>query len=353
MDISAPLQTSYLQTTVYNPSYNPQRQPGLPTSRLPNGHKKEKESKTSPIRTFTPVDWESYKAKCHEDRLSVSSFEVDEWQPVTQLTYSGPFNRFYRMATVYPTGDMGWRVATTLTFTQTCFAINSLFNLTSLTQPQGVFEGEKELVIPITLAIPMLTLPLGIFLGLVAAFNVDRGDIEEWEKKKQKLGFSVTARYKPAFVGSSNFVWFPAMEQLKKVYLPNTAFQAGLFQLLAALTFLISSIAQLPNVFPAGQIPAAVTGIPLFLGGSFFFGAAIVLQQRLQAKWYIPKFERLHWWAPWFGMMGGFWFMLVGISTLASPANRLPVLVFTTFARFSFLTAAFLGWFMLMEFYPD
>lgn len=359
MNISAPLRFSYLRESTYNPSY---AQTAVDTT-LPTFQEGE-ELNVTRTQTFSVVDYEIYKAKCNEDRLSVATYEVDlSPEPaITQLEKSGPLNRIKRMCTVFPYRDVSWQVAVIFVFTNTTGTINSFFGLLPLIASSTNFRGETTIAAGVSLSLASTAFLFGISFGLLAAFNTDRGTIsnEKGDDRKLEEGglSSPSATYKPALFGSDDFVWKPTMDELKSVYLPNPAFQAGLVQLAGAIFFTIANISSFPGVINkmnlrSQALSQALVYMPTLIGGLCFFSAAVVLMVLAQDRWYKPKLSDINWVVYFLGAAGALSFFLNGAVSIMVPHAAIAASLFTFVGRWFFWVGSLLQWYVLMEFYPS
>lgn len=361
MNISAPLRISYLRASTYIPPSSSGID-GPPVPQIPSLYDR-RPTGTSTLSTFSALDYQDYKAKCQEakTRLSVTSFDVPLTPLPPALEYSGPRERLTRMATVFPYTDISWAVAVIFFVTNALFLANSFFGFLPLVAPASKFDGEDTVAGPATLGIAATTFAIGIVMGLLAAFNVDRGELQlpgdsKFQRKleeAQAITAASESTYRPALIGSSAFVWWPPSTELREIYLPNPAFQAGLVQLLGAAVFTVSNIASLPGVIQP-SLKAALVFLPTAFGGLCFLAAALVLLFLAQERWYIPKFNDLNWHAYFWNSVGAFGFVLTGTLLLLGPdKNEVAASAATFVGRWGFLIGAFLQWYVLMEFYPS
>ncbi|RDW67594.1 hypothetical protein BP6252_08990 [Coleophoma cylindrospora] len=359
MNISAPLRFSYLRESTYNPSYA-QNTADEPLPALQEGA----ELNLTRTNSLSADDEKTLKEKSHGDRISVVVYEVDPSpEPViTQLEKSGPLNRIKRMCTVFPYKDISWQVAVIFVFTNTIGTVNSFFGLLPLIASSTNFRNEKTIAAGVTLGFASTAFLCGIALGLLAAFNTDRGTIGSDKSDDRKLEegspSSPSATYKPALMGSDDFVWKPTMEELKTFYLPNPAFQAGLAQLVGAMFFTIANIASFPGVINKMSLhergfSKLLVSMPTLVGGIFFFGSAMVLMVLAQDKWYKPKLSDINWLVYFLGATGALAFLLNGAVALMAPQAVLAASLFIFIGRWTFWLGSLLQWYVLMEFYPS
>lgn len=89
--------------------------------------------------------------------------------------------------------------------------ISAFFGLLSFMVPEMLAEQKITPSIPLTTGIGAVFLDLAGFLSLVAALNADCGMFEVVE---YKMG-QTSKQYRPAFLGSRNWIWRSSWNDLK------------------------------------------------------------------------------------------------------------------------------------------
>ncbi|KAH6723523.1 hypothetical protein BKA61DRAFT_686000 [Leptodontidium sp. MPI-SDFR-AT-0119] len=344
MNISAPNRISYLRTSVFLPDGRRSQGSPLPSPAFPKRQ----------AAVFFPVDYTDYKTKCEKDREckeeDTRSVIVELAEPVN----SGILNRFKRMATIYPYRDVSWLVVVMFTIATTAFVVNGFLGLLPLVFPTTLFPS-FAVASPASILTGSILFSLGGFLGLLSAFNVDRSSLSKDTKSDDQLDFPL---YKPALLGSSEFVWFPSASEFKSIYLPSIAFRAGLIQFVGGIIFSIAGFAGFPGVISvedplAFAYTQALVFLPQLIGGFLFLCANLVLMIMAQERWYKPNFGEATWNIAFLSAMGSIGFMLTGGLLLIDPTMGFLIGASSFWGAWSLFLGILVQWYVLMGFYPD
>ncbi|KAH6666412.1 hypothetical protein B0J14DRAFT_643237 [Halenospora varia] len=341
MNISAPFRKSCLRTSTSNyevheiPRLNPpfDNETGIRTK-----------------RSFKAVGYAEYKTKCDELRIEVASVEVEARSTPSfflgeesQPDHSGFRNILRRMLTIYAYKDMNWLVAIIFTFGSAVFTVNAFFGFLPVVAPSTNFQGEATVAFPATLTIGASTFFSGGVMGILAAFNVDRGGSDEKIKTGMEGNEKAAARrYQPALLGSQEWVWVPTWGEFRTVYWPNPAFKAGLIQFIGGLIFSISAAAGFPGVIdvpnPANLLLVqAFIFFPQVLGGFLFMVSGIMLMILEQERWYAANIFDLNWQAAFWSTIGAISFLLSGALLIVAPAAVFGTTLFSLVGSWAFL----------------
>ncbi|OLN97369.1 hypothetical protein CCHL11_00927 [Colletotrichum chlorophyti] len=320
--------------------------PSLSSIGYPPSEGPTDERSTSAVskRAINHVDYEAYKAACDAERAAKPERDPDVFSINSNGTRTG-FSRVGAMLTIYPYLDMGWLVTMVFIMAAVCFSLNGIFSLIHLLNPQLDFPG-RETGTLVTLTLGSLLLALSNLMGLLAAFNVDRGTIDP---KKD-----APDAYKPALLGSEEWVWWPNWYEFRYIYWPSTAFRAGILQFLASSLFTISAIASLPGVLDLSHPNASILFLssPQLLGGSLFVIAGLFTVFLAQDKWYIPRLLDASWQNGFWNLVGAGGFLAVGVVTLVSKGAAVALGSLFLTSGLGFLMASLIQWYIIMEYYP-
>ncbi|KAL1879980.1 hypothetical protein VTK73DRAFT_6560 [Phialemonium thermophilum] len=186
------------------------------------------------------------------------------------------------MFTVFSFRDMGWLIAVTFAIGSAAFIAVEVLTLIPAVRP--------DLASPTMMQAGSAIIGVGGggfffvgFLGSTAAFDVDRGQINSKLEGPQV--------YKPALLGSKDWVWFPSWAEIRTVYLPSTAFRAGLLQLVGGVIFSTLLLSNIPGLIDL-SVPrnvALFVAAPQILGGWLFLGAALLSMHGSDFQWYRPQ----------------------------------------------------------------
>jgi len=153
-----------------------------------------------------------------------------------------------------------------------CFVINGFFTFL----PSTIFANETTTTFNVTIDIAALTYAIGGFMALFAGFKTSpnvTGDVDALEDVSTHVQVQA---YRPALLGSKEWIRFSSFSDLRTFYLPNAVFKTGLLQLVSGLVFTISAVAGFLGVIdftnPENEIYIqAFIEFPLVLGGAHFW----------------------------------------------------------------------------------
>ncbi|KAL0933493.1 uncharacterized protein CTRU02_212456 [Colletotrichum truncatum] len=295
-------------------------------------------------RTFNHIDYAAYKAACDAEREAKPERDPDVFS-VTSTSCRSGFSRVGAMLSIYPYRDMGWLATMVFIGGGICFCLNGIFSLLPLLSPQLDFPGQ-DAGIQTTLTLGGTLFALSGLMGLLAAFNVDRGNLDP---KKD-----APDAYKPALLGSDEWVWWPSWYELRNIFLPSLAFRAGILQFLAGSSFTISAVAGIPGVLDLTHPNASIIFVssPQLIGGGLFVLAGLLMIYLSQDKWYMPKFLDASWQNGFWNLVGAGTFLAVGVVTLLEKTAALAIASLFLTGGLGFLLAALIQWYIIMEFYP-
>ncbi|KAK1569356.1 uncharacterized protein LY79DRAFT_572057 [Colletotrichum navitas] len=185
-------------------------------------------------------------------------------------------------------------------------------------------------------------------LGIFAAFNADRGTLEETGGKSVEDGANVI--YRPALIGSPAWVWIPSAADAAAAF-KTLPFQAGLMQLLGGVIFTIPAVANVPGLLDPNDLATIqmLVFMPQVIGGSLFFVANFALIIFAQEAWYKPNFGSCEWQGALWNTMGSSGFAITGILLLQGDFFGASVIAFA--GSFAFLIGSIFQWYVLMEFH--
>lgn len=324
-------------------------------------------------RTFHPVDWPTYKKNCDVERAStiaeVSLYDYDSDKSGGDLGL-GPWGvepepigfgeGLARILTVAPYRDAQWVVSVLFIVGSTAFTASSFFALFALVFPRAVFPGQMDVAFP-----TCITVGAGIFfvagnLATVASFNVNRGPAPDGAgavgRKREEL--APEPRYNPALLGSKEWVWTPPAAELRAVFLPNPAFQAGLVSMLGGLVLTASAVGGNPLILGPPDAPdffpklRDLVLIPLTIGGGLLGLGGLALTLLAQERWYKPALASVAWHTSFWNTVGAMSLSLSSLYNILFPEDMLSPAVVNFVATWLFFLAAYLQWHMLMAFYP-
>ncbi|KAJ0299189.1 hypothetical protein COL5a_007460 [Colletotrichum fioriniae] len=295
-------------------------------------------------RTFNHVDYAAYKAACDAEREAKPERDPDVFSTTSSGTRKG-FSRLGAMLTIYPYRDMGWLVTMVFIGAGICLSLNGVFSLIHLLDPKLDFPG-RDTGVQVTVTLGSALLALSAFMGLLAAFNVDRGILDP---KKD-----APDAYKPALLGSEEWVWWPSWYEFRNIFWPSSAFRAGILQLLAGSFFTIAAIAILPGVLDLTHPDASIIFVsaPQLIGGSLFVLAGLLMIFLSQDKWYVPKLLDASWQNGFWNLVGASGFLAIGVVTLLAKTATVAIASLFLMSGLGFLIASLIQWYIIMEFYP-
>ncbi|KAH6967602.1 hypothetical protein BKA56DRAFT_497374 [Ilyonectria sp. MPI-CAGE-AT-0026] len=301
----------------------------------------------NPVRssTFRPVDFVAFRAACEAERAAKPGYDVDVDTLVEPIRLPSPREKVHRMFTVYPYRDMGWLVSLVFMLGSIAFSINAIFALLPHTAPNLIFDGIATASLVSISAGSMLYLVVG-FMGLLTAFNVDRGVINP------KVDGETA--YKPALIGSKEWVWWPTWLELRTVYFPNPAFRAGLVQFSGGVIFTVTAIAGFPGVIDLTDPSKILLFIsaPQVIGGFLFLLAGLMVLGLAQDKWYAPKPCDASWQNGLWNVIGAMGFFSVGVISVLAPEQAVASSSLLLLGGLSFLIASLIQWYIIMDNYP-
>ncbi|KAJ0164087.1 hypothetical protein CTA2_1782 [Colletotrichum tanaceti] len=295
-------------------------------------------------RTFNHVDYAEYKAACDAERSAKPDHNPEISSVGANPTRRG-LSRLGAMFTIYPYRDMGWLVTMVFIMAAVSFTLNGVFGILHTVAPRQLDFAGSETASHITFVVGSSLLTLSSWMGLLAAFNVDRAALDPKRDAPDA--------YKPALLGSDDFVWWAPWHEFKNVFWPATAFRAGVLQLLAGSFFTIAAVGALPGVLDLTHPHAYIIFIssPQLIGGSFFVLAALLQIYLSQNTWYLPLLLDASWQNGFWNLVGASGFLSVGVVTLLS-RDAVTIAALSLMTGVGFLAASIIQWYILMEFYP-
>lgn len=308
----------------------------------------------SPRRVIQIVDYMSYKQQCEREREQVppaaglyqgSNASGDSLGKPPAKFYveieEGGRGRIARMFTIFPVRDINWVVTVMFLFGSASFVISATFGLIPVLAPSLAFPEIGTLAVPGFLATGSLTFTIAGVLGMIGAFNANRGTVEV-----QKGG---VATYRPALIGSESWVWKPTKEELAVLF-KTIPFPASLVSWASGLFFLVATFSGLPGAVPRTS-PAFKFLVPTqqVIGGVLLFLANVSVIFVIQERWYKPKLTP-DWLGTFMNIVGSTGFALIGILTLVGDTTG-PSFTYW-YGAVSFLIGTIIGLYGLMEFHP-
>ncbi|KAF1844723.1 uncharacterized protein K460DRAFT_394548 [Cucurbitaria berberidis CBS 394.84] len=326
MNISNPRRVSYLRASAYGPDISVR-------------------PRSFNVGNFHSVDFITFKAACEAERAAKPDY-VDIESVIEPIPRPDSREKIRRMFTVYPYRDMGWLVSIVFMLGSIAFSINAGVALLIAKDPSAA-SAEKATVSLVSISTGSVLFLLVGFMGLLTAFNVDRRVID--------LKVDDDGAYKPALIGSSEWVWWPTWLELRTVYLPNLAFRAGLVQLVGGIAFTVTAVAGLPGVIDLTDPSKILTFIsaPQVIGGSMFLCASLILLFLAQDKWYRPKPLDASWQNGIWNTIGAIGFFTVGLISVLAPAQAVASASLFLLGGGSFFIGSLIQWYMIMEHYPS
>ncbi|KAH8722348.1 hypothetical protein GQ44DRAFT_622857 [Phaeosphaeriaceae sp. PMI808] len=296
---------------------------------------------------FKPVDYLEWRAKWKRQRAAApSDLEIADFTNIEVIQQEeSSWAVIARMATVYPLKDMTWVVAVMFAVGSLVFTINAFFGLLPLVIPSTQFETNATVAIPATILIGGSLFVIAGFLSIPASINARRGSLNI-----EKLPEGATAEYRPALVGSKEWVWFLPSSELKDITLHNRPFQAGLIQVVGGMILSISAVAGTPGVVdPMSPIFPTLVFWPQVIGGAMFALANLMLVISEQEKWYKPKPLNAAWQGAFQSFVGGFGFMITGVFLLQGAILESAVAAFG--GSWAFFIGSLIQWYIVMQIY--
>ncbi|RDA89832.1 hypothetical protein CP533_6952 [Ophiocordyceps camponoti-saundersi (nom. inval.)] len=313
-------------------------------------------------RLPTGTDWEdfSFNSKAHktseyelrstsvQDSSRFSQYEVEA--VVVRQRYS-LLSGLRRMVTVFPLRDAAWLSVVIFTFASSALIVASFFHLLPLVTPRTTFPEEVTIGAPVAIFVGGMSFLVGGTLATLASFNIERG--------RPYLTEGGKVRRERARIFSPEWVWFPPWTEMRSVFIPNPAFQAGMLSTLGGYALAISAIAGFPGLLDAraADYPDKVRGlvlIPLIVGGSLLTVGGMVLTAAVQQeRWYRPAPLSAAWQGSFWFAMAPAWLVASGAVSIAAPEELVLSSAFMLVASVLFWVGAVLQWFVVMEDYPD
>ncbi|KAK1994850.1 hypothetical protein LX36DRAFT_702649 [Colletotrichum falcatum] len=347
-----PRRVSYLRppTSVFEPRDSwataSSPYPSLSSIGYPASERTDDERFASAVwhRTFNHVDYAAYKAACDAERSAKPERNADVFSVRTGTARRG-LSRLGAMLTVYPYRDMGWLATMAFLAAAVSFSLDGAFSLAPLLDPRLDFSG-RDTAAQVTLVLGSSLLTLGAWMSLLAALNVDRAALDP---KRDAPG-----AYKPALLGSDEWVWLPGWRELGGVFWPKAAFRAGVLQLLAGSFFTIAAVGALPGVLDLTHPNATIIFIssPQLIGGSFFVIAGLLVVFLSQDKWYAPLLLDASWQNGFWNLVGASGFLALGVVTLLRKNDAVVLASLLLMIGLGFLVASLIQWYIIMEYYP-
>lgn len=198
-------------------------------------------------RTFTAVDWPAFKEKCEEERnWESTNDDLSIPDSYIEPEYAGFREGLKRICTVFPFADAQWVVAVFFFTGSLSFVVAAFFKIIPVVLPESVFEGQITLAMPIAIMTGATVFLVAGNLALITSFNSNGGSDPEGDL--DKLEEQAPAKYSPPLLEKKEWTWCPPWAELKSVYLPNPAFQAGLISTIGGFILSSSAIAGLPGL---------------------------------------------------------------------------------------------------------
>ncbi|RDA83066.1 hypothetical protein CP532_3857 [Ophiocordyceps camponoti-leonardi (nom. inval.)] len=273
---------------------------------------------------------------------------------VTRRRRYGLGSGLRRMVTVFPLRDAAWLSVVLLTFASSALIVAAFFRLLPLVAPWTTFPEELTIGAPVATFVGGVSFLLGGTLATLASFNIERG-----RPYYPDDGAATKVRRGRALLFSREWVWFPPWSEMRTVYLPNAAFQAGIVSTLGGYALAISAIAGFPGVLDerSATYPDKVRGlvlIPLMVGGSLLLVGGLALTAAAeQERWYLPRPSSAAWQGSfWFAVAPG-WLVASAALSFAAPGEMVLSSAFLLVAAVLFWVGASVQWFVVMEDYPD
>ncbi|KLU82961.1 hypothetical protein MAPG_02028 [Magnaporthiopsis poae ATCC 64411] len=365
MNAAAAARASMIRTSMYRVPALTRPPPPLPNGRNIAPRRADDSSATyddeygydqpqpSPRRVIQVVDYMSYKQQCEREREQVppaagmyqgSNGSADSLDKPPAKFYveieEGGRGRIARMFTVFPVRDINWIVTVMFIFGSASFVTSATFGLIPVVAPSLAFPEISTLAVPGFLATGSLTFTIAGVLGMIGAFNANRGTVEV-----QKGG---VATYRPALIGSESWVWKPTSEELAVLF-KTIPFPASLVSWASGLFFLVATFSGLPgNVPPTSPAFKFLVPMQQVIGGVLLFLANVSVIFVIQERWYKPKLTP-DWLGTFLNIVGSTGFTLIGALNLAGA----PGSGFTYwYGAMAFLIGSTIGLYGLMEFHP-
>ncbi|TLS27952.1 hypothetical protein PpBr36_02007 [Pyricularia pennisetigena] len=320
-------------------------------------------------RVIQVLDYLEYKARCDYERQqqhqqqqpssgqksgfytagpndSVDSLNKPPPDVVIEVDASSR-GRIVRMFTVFPYRDMSWVVAFGFVLGSIVFMVNAVLGVLPVIDPALAFPTLTTVALPATILLGAVLFLVSGCLGIVSAFNADRGTVEVPIK-----GAMSGANYRPALIGSESWVWIPSAAIFAKVA-QTLPFQAGAFQLTGGMILSVSAFAGLPGLLNPEEnltLFQALVFLPQVIGGSMFTLANVALTMFVQDRWYKPKPSSADWQGGFWNAVGSSGFAITGVLLLLGDSNGAAWT--SLYGSAAFLMGSVIQLYALMEFHP-
>ncbi|ORY09622.1 hypothetical protein BCR34DRAFT_568227 [Clohesyomyces aquaticus] len=309
------------------------------------------------LAAFKPIDHVQHRENCEKERASSSPpASSPSWRSTETLVsymdfsegapYSSFRQRLHTMLTIFPYRDPIYLVAIVFLIGSLDLVINAFFDVLQKTNPKTRFEGEEAIAIPTTVLLGSILFVIAGILDTFGALNADRGVLET---SKDAESAQLRTHYKPALLGSSEWMWIPSHEKFTDLLSSNLAFQAGLIVLLGGIIFMVAGITDFPGIVPSDSpfFDLLVFG-PQIAHGAMFLIANLMLAVYEQNCWWKPKLRDPDWQGAFLNAIGGFGFMMVGF--LLAGRMELAAAVAAMVGSWAFLVGSLVRWYVVMEF---
>ncbi|RDW77938.1 hypothetical protein BP5796_05790 [Coleophoma crateriformis] len=319
-----------------------------------------------------------------------------------------------RLFTRFPIRDSSWLVASLFSIGSALFVANAFFLLLPVIAPQTDFAGEVAYATPGSSVFGTLLFSFGGYAGWLEGLNWKRGgaattlegvsiEVLELSAKERKLKdeedvqdptstsdsdsdsttgsfasrqpplhltdgprattqqladeamASPTATWQPALIGDDAFIWWPTMQQYRRVYWNDKTFNAGMNQWLGTIVFAVATITAVPGVADLTNTTIFYYAnlLPATLGGFLFLIAAIFQMGAAQEKWYLPRPLHLDWQIGFWNAIGSVGFTLAGaLFYPGTAALSLQATLASFWGSWAYLIGSVLQWYLVMGNYP-
>lgn len=245
--------------------------------------------------------------------------------------------RLNEMLTTLPWRNAGWLAAVSGMLAAALFCVNGVMALRLRVGPE---HDAARMIVRATAHV--LSAIVGT-LGLLAAFNMDRG-----------TGGSRGGE--AALLGSEEWVWWPGWRECRCVFLPTAGFWVGLFQFMAGPPLVLSAMACLPGVFDLERADAAtiLVDVPQITGACLLVAGGLLGVWLSQKRWYAPEPLDVSWLNGISNLLGVAGLLALGILAVLHPVFARsasgPIELATGLAM---LLASALEWYIVLDNYLD
>ncbi|KAF4585676.1 integral membrane protein [Ophiocordyceps camponoti-floridani] len=210
----------------------------------------------------------------------------------TQRRRYGPGRGLRRIVTVFPVRDADWLSAVAFTVGGLALTIASLLRLVPAMKAPSSSPGRHGVTAEASVAVFVsgVYFLAGSTLAMLAAFNRHRGPADDNDTKTRGK----------AEMLSPQWIWFPTWSELRTVFLPKTAFRAGLISTLGGYVLAMASTVGLPGLLPhtlrtTTHIRALIL-TPLIVGaGLLAVGGLVSTVYVRQERWWRPRVLSADW----------------------------------------------------------